>query len=106
MKLLTLLNKLSEDAPMVDMSDEARMARAQAMGFDTSQIWYHGSPQRDLISMDPSAPKNANTVGDIEGLYFTTEPATASGYSRPRSSWGKRDGVVRSRRVDKSIQCI
>ena len=71
------------------MSDEGRKARAQAMGFDTSQIWYHGSPQRDLTSMDPSAPKNANTVGDIEGMYFTTEPSTASGYSRPRSSWGQ-----------------
>jgi len=89
MKLLTFLKKISEDAPQVDMSDEARKARAQAMGFDTSQIWYHGSPQRDLTSMDPSAPKNANTVGDVEGMYFTPEQYVASGYTRPRASWGQ-----------------
>ena len=89
MKLLTFLKKLDEDVPRVDMSDEGRKARAEAMGFDTSQVWYHGSPQRDLTSMDPSAEKNANTVGDVEGMYFTPEQYVASGYTRPRASWGQ-----------------
>ena len=86
MKLLTFLKKLSED---VTNDKAARQARAQAMGFDTSQVWYHGSPQRDLTSMDPSADKNANTVGDVEGMYFTPEQYVASGYTRPRASWGQ-----------------
>ena len=40
MKLLTFLKKLTED---VTNDKAARQARAQAMGFDTSTVWYHAN---------------------------------------------------------------
>jgi len=55
--------KTAEDADL-DLSTEARMKRAKAMGFDTEKIWYHSSPQ-ELEAFDNSV------AGD--GAHFFTE---------------------------------
>jgi hypothetical protein len=94
MKFLQLLEALGNDELGPDElgsdNDTDRLARAQAMGFDTSTMWYHGSPTKGLTSMDPNAAKNHNTVGDMEGMYFTTEPHVASGYARTRVPFGQK----------------
>ena len=78
MKLLTFLKKIGED---VDSGKAARMARAKAMGFDTSQVWYHantggiegdGFDNDRLPSSDPDRPFNAH--------WFSHEPSEFAAY--------------------------
>jgi len=57
----------------LDMSQEARISRAQAMGFDTSKIWYHGTGS-DIKAFDSDMiGKNFNV--DEEGFFFTSNTA-------------------------------
>lgn len=66
----------------LDMSPEARKARAQEMGFDTSKVWYHVTDAEfDQFSNDVLGGNTARTA-DSEaalesarlGTWFTTEP--------------------------------
>ncbi|MGB3625390.1 MAG: hypothetical protein WA989_06175, partial [Henriciella sp.] len=36
----------------LDLSDEARLGRAEAMGFDMETVYYHGSPSRDIQAFE------------------------------------------------------
>lgn len=62
----------------LDMSPEARMQRAQDLGFDTDNVFYHGTSS-DFAELQPS------TVGDLgAGVYVTPNPEKASGYAAVR----------------------
>ncbi len=76
MKLLELINRSN-----LDMTSKARKARAQAMGFDTSQVWYHantggiegeGFDDARLPAHDPDRPFNAH--------WFSHEPSAFAAY--------------------------
>lgn len=51
----------------LDVSQAARIARAQEMGFDTSKTWYHGTPQKGIDAFD--ATKTGRQTGD--GVWLT-----------------------------------
>lgn len=60
------------------MNPEARMQRAQDLGFDTDNVFYHGTAS-DFAELQPS------TVGDLGGgVYVTPNPEKASGYAAVR----------------------
>jgi hypothetical protein len=60
------------------MNPEARMQRAQDLGFDTDNVFYHGTSS-DFAELQPS------TVGDLGGgVYVTPNPEKASGYAAVR----------------------
>lgn len=62
----------------LDMNPEARMQRAQDLGFDTDNVFYHGTAS-DFAELQPS------TVGDLGGgVYVTPNPEKASGYAAVR----------------------
>lgn len=76
MKLLELINRTN-----LDMSKQARMKRAEAMGFDTSTVWYHantggiegeGFDDERLPASDPDRPFNAH--------WFSHEPNMHASY--------------------------
>ena len=67
--------------------DPERAARAAQMGFDTSRVWYHGTPAGEIAEFDPSrTPDERLAYG--KGVYVSADPVAASGYSRPGASWG------------------
>jgi len=57
------------------LSGAARLARAVDQGFDTDQVWYHGSTH-DIRGMKPNLLNPESHFG--KGYYFTTSPADAS----------------------------
>jgi len=60
------------------MNPEARMQRAQDLGFDLDNVFYHGTAS-DFAELQPS------TVGDLGGgVYVTPNPEKASGYAAVR----------------------
>jgi hypothetical protein len=60
------------------MNPEARMQRAQDLGFDTDNVFYHGTSS-DFAELQPSS------VGDLGGgVYVTPNPEKASGYAAVR----------------------
>ena len=60
------------------INEEARMQRAQDLGFDTDNVFYHGTAS-DFAELQPS------TVGDLGGgVYVTPNPEKASGYAAVR----------------------
>ena len=60
------------------MEQGARMQRAQDLGFDTDNVFYHGTSS-DFAELQPS------TVGDLGGgVYVTPNPEKASGYAAVR----------------------
>ena len=60
------------------MNPEARMQRAQDIGFDTDNVFYHGTSS-DFAELQPSS------VGDLGGgVYVTPNPEKASGYAAVR----------------------
>jgi len=82
MKLFEIF--LCED---VDMSQQARIERARSMGFDTSKVWYTGTPFGDIEEFDPNRTSDEDLAFG-QGIYTTNDPDAASGYSRPGASWG------------------
>ncbi len=57
----------------LDMSPEARKARAEQMGFDTSRVWYHGTNE----PLDEIRPGMRDP-----GAWFTTDLSNAANYAR------------------------
>ena len=53
MKFIQLLEALDE----LPMDEESRFARAQQLGFDTSVVYYHGSPDARGIHQTGFEPK-------------------------------------------------
>ena len=66
-------------ASALDMSPEARLARAREMGFDTSRTLYHGT-DRDFESFNPS---QSGAYGP--GVYVTPDADYANRYAIGRS---------------------
>jgi hypothetical protein len=59
---------------LLDMGQEARLARARDMGFDTDTTWYHGTTH-DFTEFDPTRGNNEGHLGS--GAYFTSSPKDA-----------------------------
>lgn len=60
----------------LDMSQAARMQRAQEQGFDTEQVYYHGTSS----DFDSFRPSKTGEFGPA--VYLTTSPREASSYSK------------------------
>lgn len=60
--------------PSLDMSENARMARAVDQGFDTSKVWYHGTNAEPFSQFDPAhgggAKQKSSTGLPTNGVYF------------------------------------
>ena len=70
-------NVLNQDGSPVDMTPEARTARAEAMGFDTSRRVFHGGPAG--ITDFRTNGKGANKY--LEGVYMTPSENEADRYA-------------------------
>ena len=66
------MGKLSKLASALDMSKKARMQRAQEMGFDTDQTYYHGTAS-DFDEF--SVPDDGRFSLHGRGVYFTRDPS-------------------------------
>lgn len=76
--------QLDNRSSSLDMSRDARLKRAEAMGFDTSKVWYHGT-NADFGSFDLNQKHTGSgATSEGYGSYFTTDPEAASGYA-PRT---------------------
>jgi hypothetical protein len=64
------------------MTLEARMARAEAMGFDTSRVWYHGTRSATEAGYAPDIKDFQTTkYGAAEGVFLTPDPKDANRYA-------------------------
>lgn len=70
------VSRPNTSTPNLDMSLEARKARAEAMGFDTSRVLYHGTNRSfDVFSaVDPY-------VGGLNPVFLATNPDQAGEYA-------------------------
>jgi hypothetical protein len=78
---ITISNMAREMAAgqVLDMSQAARIQRAAEQGYDTSKVWYHGTPKGGFDEFDPYGTSDYGLFGD--GVYFTSDPEIASGYA-------------------------
>lgn len=83
-KPIKKLADLAKEA--LDMSKEARMARAEKMGFDTATTYYHGT--RGDISQFAKEAMGETTGAQSarKGFFFASEPDTAAQYAEISSS--------------------
>ena len=73
---------LRAKAKGLDMSKEARMARAAEMGFDTETVLYHGTnAEFDAFSL-PGSVTQRMTGGDA--IYLAIKPKTANDFAKVR----------------------
>ena len=72
----------------LDPSPEARKARAEAMGFDTSKVWYHGTEKGGFSAFDPNSV-GSNSGKRSAGFFFTESRTNAETYSG-----SKRDATI------------
>lgn len=70
----------------LDMSAEARMARAKEMGFDTENVLYHGTG-KDFQEFDPGTRGN----GTRRNIYLTDNPEIADIYANSQN-YGLKGG--------------
>lgn len=69
-------------ASHLDMSQEARMARAREMGFDTGQTWYHATPAEKIEEFKPELIGSHTDAGHLaSGFYFADSPSEAAYYA-------------------------
>jgi hypothetical protein len=78
-KFVQQLIEMAEKAGL-DMSDAARMQRARDMGFDTDQVYYHGT-SADFDEFDPSRGGANYGVDDDKGLVFFSNLKDEAEYS-------------------------
>lgn len=65
----------------LDMSQAARMQRAQDMGFDTERVFYHGTTSDfDQFDLSKAGKNDSGWYG--RGIYLTPDPDTASAYTQ------------------------
>jgi len=62
-------------------SDPERLARLEGMGYDTSKVYFHGSPRTDISGFGSG---EYGLFG--QGAYFTDNPEIASKYAQRTSS--------------------
>lgn len=86
-KPIKKLADLAKEA--LDMSKEARMARAEKQGFDTVTTYYHGT-RGNIEAFDPAALGATTGAGSArKGFFFASDPGTAGEYAQisdPRST--------------------
>ncbi len=70
------------EAKGLPMDQASRYARAEEMGFDTSQVWYHGT-QADFDAFKASNGRFG------KGVYLDKSPERASGYASNKLRKGK-----------------
>lgn len=60
-----------------------RFARARDMGFDTSQVWYHGTPSPGFTHFDPTMAgyTQGQALNGRPAIWFTSNPEQASYYA-------------------------
>lgn len=92
--------KPAEVSSHLDMSPEARMARAREMGFDTDQVLYHGTG-RDVEAFDLSKARDLEgrkrNLGNGAGkVYLHSDQVAASNYAMdaPRRKLGSDPNVM------------
>ncbi len=68
--------KARQASPNLDMSPQARKARAEAMGFDTSQVWHHGT-SGSFDAFDPTLVR----YHTVASTWLTSSKAAASYFS-------------------------
>lgn len=65
-----------DEATGLDTSTEARLARAEEMGYDTSKVYYHGSDKGGFKEFEiPTTGRSANT-----GIFFSDNRGVAASY--------------------------
>lgn len=71
---------------LLDMSREARMARAREQGFDTDRVWYHGTEMEEIDEFIPTAGGvNTSTFDEGVGVqrhavFFSDDPRFSRAY--------------------------
>lgn len=73
------MGKLAALSKALDMSKEARMARAREMGFDTDTVYYHGTQAGGFNSFDLSKTGSQSVAS--KGVYFSPDRSVAETYS-------------------------
>jgi hypothetical protein len=70
-------------ANALDMSHEARIARAKEMGFDTDTTWFHGTNAKEFDAFEPGT-RGASFFSDQPYLtdYFSNPSRSSDGTSR------------------------
>lgn len=82
-------NSAGVAAGTLEMTPEARAARAEKMGFDTSKTYYHGTKKGDVSRFDIDHP--SSTGGDPRGAIFLSEdPELASKFTGGAYDQGAR----------------
>lgn len=71
----------------LDPDNEARLQRARDMGYDVDDPHYFGTPNGDFDELDLDRTADENLAYG-RGAYSTRDPAAASGYAQPGTSWG------------------
>lgn len=71
----------------LDMSTEARMARAREQGFDTETVLYHGTD----ADVDAFRPSEGGSMGS--GVYLSSDAEAASSYSMLRAIEAEGEGA-------------
>jgi hypothetical protein len=67
-------------------NNPARLERAQAIGFDTSRVWYHGSTGRDIEAFDlTKLGANTGAKSATKGFFFASDPKVAASYGKHES---------------------
>jgi hypothetical protein len=70
-------------AGSLDMSQEARMARAREMGFNPDETWYHGTATDQPIDMFRSGLNGeTHAQHDTPSIFFSDRPDIADQYAR------------------------
>jgi hypothetical protein len=64
----------------LDMSPEARLARAREMGFDTDQVWYHGTEKAGFPAFDETL-SGTNAGKESVGIFLTENRRGAQTYA-------------------------
>jgi hypothetical protein len=77
---LTQMENQQAIAKGLDMSQEARMQRAKDMGFDTENVFFHGT-KSDISAFDSSKTQTRDAGYIGEGVYLTGKTSLANFYA-------------------------
>lgn len=96
MKLKELFEDITKQFPIplesegLDMSKEARYGRAESLGFDIHNVYYHGTIH-NFKSFDPRLSDSARNTGTPLGaLVLSSNPVVSASYAgEDTDGWGK-----------------
>jgi hypothetical protein len=72
--------KLEAVTDALDMSEAARMKRAEELGFDTSKVYYHGT-KGDIEAFDIQKAGTNTGATDERAIFFSDSPQVAEEYA-------------------------